>query len=215
MIFAVLPVKAPENAKQRLSGFLSPAQREALARTLYEQMLEKLRAARGLDRIAVITNDACAARLAREAGALVFDEDAQISHSRSADAAARRAAQLGARSVLLLPIDVPLATTAEIEQLAAAAVSRPLVIVPSADGTGTNALARTPPDAIPSCFGPGSFELHLGQARSRGFEAEVLRLPGLMFDIDTPEDALELLARAPHCSAAKILRGEWASTSQA
>ncbi len=208
MRIAVLPVKAPENAKQRLIGVLSRSQREALARVMYEDMLEKLCAARGLDRVAVATSDQRAAEHARRAGVLVFEETEQRGHSHSADAAALRAMELGARTVLLLPIDVPLATTAEIEELAAAA--RPgVLIVPSADGTGTNALVRTPPDVIESRFGPGSLRAHLEQARARGVPAEILRPPGIVFDLDTPEDAAELLARAPHSRAAQLLRTQW------
>jgi 2-phospho-L-lactate guanylyltransferase (CobY/MobA/RfbA family) len=105
----------------------------------------------------------------------------------------------------LVPIDVPLVTREDFTRLAGAA--RPgVVVVPSADGTGTNALARTPPDVIESRFGPGSFLAHLDQARSRGVAAEVLRLPGLMFDIDTPEDVAELLVRAPDSPVACFLR---------
>ena len=83
--------------------------------------------------------------------------------------------------------------------------------MPSADGTGTNALARTPPDVIESRFGPGSCRAHLDQARSKGVHAEVLRLRGLMFDIDTPEDVAELLASAPDSDVATFLRTACAS----
>ncbi len=198
MIFGLLPVKAPVNAKQRLSQLLTPDQRECLARLMYEQMLETLCSSRNLDRVVVVTSDPAAADHARRSGALVFDEHEQRSHSHSADAAARRAMSLGARTVLLAPIDVPLVTAAEIDELVAMA-SPGVVIVPSSDGTGTNALLRTPPDVIESCFGPGSFAAHLGQARERGVRAEVARPAGLVFDIDTPEDVTELLVRAPAC----------------
>jgi 2-phospho-L-lactate guanylyltransferase len=85
--------------------------------------------------------------------------------------------------------------------------------VPSADGTGTNALVRTPPDCIESRFGPGSFRAHLDQARSKGVPAEVLRVPGLMFDIDTPEDVAELLASAHECEVSSFLRAACALKS--
>ena len=107
MIFGLLPVKAPVNAKQRLSKLLAPDRRERLARLMYEQMLETLCSARNLDRVVVVTSDPGAADHARRAGALVFDELEQRSHSDSADAAARRAMSLGARTILLAPIDVP------------------------------------------------------------------------------------------------------------
>jgi 2-phospho-L-lactate guanylyltransferase len=205
VIFALLPVKSPRNAKQRLSGLLSAAQRAELARLLYAGTLEQLLRAGGIDRVVVVTSDTDAAAHARAGGASVFTEDEQRSHSVSADAACLRAMEIGAQTAMLVPIDVPLVTAGEFEQLAAAA--RPgLVIVPSTDGTGTNALVRTPPDVIESRFGPGSFRAHLEQARTKDVETGVLRLPGLMFDIDTPEDVAELLARAPESRAARFLQ---------
>ncbi|MBI3693567.1 MAG: 2-phospho-L-lactate guanylyltransferase [Acidobacteria bacterium] len=191
MIFALLPVKAPHLAKQRLSAVLEPVQREALARSMYEEMMTKVRAARGIDRIIVATSDDAIAAHARRSGALVLEETEQHSHSRSADNAARWAMEQGATTVILLPIDVPLATPAEIESLARA-VRPGVLLVPSADGTGTNALVLTPPDAIASHFGPGSFRRHLEEAQARGLLVEVLRPPGLVFDVDTPEDLAEL-----------------------
>lgn len=213
MTFGVLPVKAPGNAKQRLSTLLSAPEREALARAMFEEVLAALLAARGLDAVAVATCDRQIAGRAQLAGAVVFLENGQRSHSDSADAAARRAMALGATSVVLLPVDVPLVRSSEIEALAAAAPRPGVLIVPSQDGTGTNALVRTPPDAIPSCFGPGSFRLHLDAAQAKGLRAEVARPPGITFDLDTPDDVAELLRRAPDCRIARMLRDKCVSTS--
>ena len=214
MIFALLPVKSPHNAKQRLDGFLSAEQREKLARILYRQTLRALCQAEGIDRVVVVTNDSDVAEHARSSGTLVFEENEQVSHSVSADAACLRAIKLGATTVLLVPIDVPLVTPADFSRLAAAA--RPglpagLIVVPSADGTGTNAMARTPPDVIESRFGPGSCRAHLDQARLKSVPADVLRLPGLMFDIDTPEDVAELLATSHPGDVTAFLRTACAS----
>lgn len=210
MIFAILPVKSPQNAKQRLKGFLEVDQRETLARILYKQTLAALCQAEGIDRVVVATSDGEVADHARRAGALVFEESEQISHSASADAACLRAKQMGASTVLLVPIDVPTVTSADFSALAAAA--RPgLIVVPSSDGTGTNALVRTPPDCIESRFGPGSFRAHCDQAISKGLQLDVARLPGLMFDIDTPEDVADFLARPRECSVSNFLRSACAS----
>lgn len=210
MIFAILPVKSPQNAKQRLKGFLAVEQREALARMLYTQTLGALCQAEGIDRVAVVTSDVEVAREARCSGALVFEENEQVSHSVSADAACLRAMELGASTTLLVPIDIPTVTPADFGELAAAA--RPgLIVVPSSDGTGTNALVRTPPDCIESRFGPGSFRAHLDQAHSKGLPTDILRVPGLMFDIDTPEDVVEFLAGSRNCEVSSFLRAACAS----
>jgi 2-phospho-L-lactate guanylyltransferase (CobY/MobA/RfbA family) len=42
--------------------------------------------------------------------------------------------------------------------------------------------------------------------QASGIDRDVLRLPGLIFDIDTPENAAELLVRAPDSPAASFLR---------
>ena len=213
MIFALLPVKAPRNAKQRLSGLLTQSQREALARAMYEEVLATLCTVRGLDRVAVVTSDDAAAQRASDSGVQVFEEREQRGHSHSADAAAQRAMDMGATSVILLPIDVPLVTRHEIESLICAAKPG-VIVVPSSDGTGTNALVRTPPNAIRSCFGPGSFRAHVDQAHVHGIRVTVMRPPGLLFDIDTPEDVAELLERAPASRVAELLRSQWTSASQ-
>jgi len=205
LIFAILPVKCPQNAKQRLTGFLAVEQREALARMLYRQTLAALCQAEGIDRVVVATSDPDIADHARQSGALVFEENEQVSHSVSADAACLRAMEMGASTVLLVPIDVPTVTSADFTRLAASA--RPgLIVVPSSDGTGTNALVRTPPNCIQSRFGPGSFRAHLDQALSKGLPTDVLRLPGLMFDIDTPEDVAEFIAGPHQCEVSSFLR---------
>jgi 2-phospho-L-lactate/phosphoenolpyruvate guanylyltransferase len=216
VIFGILPVKSPQNAKQRLSGFLSAGERETFARILFRQTLASLCQAEGIDRVAVVTSDSDVAGRSRRSGALVFEESEQVSHSVSADAACLRAMQLGATTVLLVPIDVPVVTPADFSRLAAAArlgaqggpqpCPQTLIVVPSADGTGTNALARTPPNVIESRFGPGSCRAHLDQARAKSVHAEVLRLRGLMFDIDTPEDVAALLADPRDNDAASFLR---------
>jgi 2-phospho-L-lactate guanylyltransferase len=218
LIFAILPVKSPQNAKQRLKEFLAVERRETLARMLYTQTLAALCQAEGIDRVVVVTSDAETAAHARRSGVIVFEEDEQVSHNVSTDAACLRAMELGASTVLLVPIDIPTVTPADFSQLAASARASAcsgVIVVPSCDGTGTNALARTPPDCIESRFGPGSFRAHLDHARSKGLPADVLRVPGLMFDIDTPEDVAELLARndarTGECPVSSFLRAACAS----
>ena len=205
MIFALLPVKSLRNAKKRLSGFLLPEQREELAGAMYREVLETICSVHGLDRVVVATSDLAIAEYARSRGVEVFKEQDQVSHSHSADRAAQRAMEMGAHSIILLPIDVPLVTRAEIESLVEAA-NEGVVVVPSADGTGTNALVRNPPDVIKACFGPGSFRAHCDQTESLGIPLRILRPSGLLFDIDTPEDVAELLARAPDSPIGRLLR---------
>ena len=60
-------------------------------------------------------------------------------------------------------------------------------------GTGTNGLFLSPADAIGPAFGPGSCERHLDRARRAGYEAELLDIPSLALDLDTPDDLAALV----------------------
>ena len=199
MIWALLPVKSPDNAMERLAPMLSAEQRRTLVDILYREMLDKLMRARGFDGVAVASSDQSVLDAARQAGAAVLEESLQRGHATSADWAAAQLEVRGARAVVSLPIDVPLAAVSEIEQLAVAcsrSEAPSVMIVPSQDGRGTNGLGRTPPGVIESCFGPGSFAAHAERARDCGAGFEVLRPPGLVFDLDTPDDLREFLRRS-------------------
>jgi 2-phospho-L-lactate guanylyltransferase (CobY/MobA/RfbA family) len=52
-----------------------------------------------------------------------------------------------------------------------------------------------PPDAIPLCFGPNSFERHVTAARARGIEPVIVESALLGLDIDQPEDLQQLWTR--------------------
>ena len=80
-------------------------------------------------------------------------------------------------------------------------------IVPASDLMGTNGLAVAPPSGLTFSFGPDSFRRHLSLASEAGLKAEVLKLPGLGLDIDTPQDLIELNER--------LAIGETASHTQA
>jgi 2-phospho-L-lactate guanylyltransferase (CobY/MobA/RfbA family) len=66
---------------------------------------------------------------------------------------------------------------------------------------------RTPPDAILSRFGHGSFERHQREAALRGLPCRVLRLPGVALDVDEVEHLEALLAGHPSPHTRALLHG--------
>ena len=111
-------------------------------------------------------------------------------------------------ALLRLPIDIPLVLPSDIEALFANMQDAPAtVIVPSRDGMGTNALMRSPPTLFPSHFGPGSFALHLDEAKRCGARVHILRNPRIELDVDEIDDlsAVARLAR-PGSALAEWLR---------
>lgn len=188
---AVLPVKSFPNAKQRLSSGLVPELRSQLAEAMVNDVLEALRATT-VDLVIVVTAAESVAAIAREHGAVVLADDEQ-GHNPAASIGVRDAVRRGADSVLLVPGDCPALDPAEVDELIAAAPGQPsVIIVPDRHGTGTNALLITPPDVLQPSFGPGSCQRHAALAEAAGVVHQVVQIPSLALDVDTPEDLAAL-----------------------
>lgn len=195
-IWAVVPVKETTGAKQRLAGVMAPALRRVLALTMLQDVLAALADVPALHGIAVVTVDRDAARISRDAGACVLDDDATAGHTAAIAGAARRFLSEGAAGMLALPGDIPLVNAAEVIQLIAAHGPAPaFTIVPAWDGRGSNAVLCSPPGLVPLQFGNDSCLPHLAAAESLGLRPRVLRLAGIGLDIDTPRDLAAFLER--------------------
>lgn len=194
MRYILIPVKDLSRAKQRLAGVMTQEARTQLAWKMLERTFAAAAQVRQVDRVAVVTLYEPAIVLAEKYGMEVILETEQISESASVDFGSREVCQRGAEAVLRLPIDLPLITAEDIEAIFDC--DQPggpcVVIVPSRDGTGTNAILRRPPDLFPSHFGAGSLAKHLKEAEISGAICKVLQLPRIALDIDEPEDLAEL-----------------------
>jgi 2-phospho-L-lactate guanylyltransferase len=189
MIVAVIPVKELARGKQRLQPVLTVQERHLLCKTMLEDVLSIVASSPQLDRVLVITSDAEAAECARQYGAGIIKEAHQVRQSQSVNAAAAICRQMGAEAMLTLPLDVPRITAADLAWIVEKETASPgIVLVPSRDELGTNALLARPPEAIPFRFGYDSFRAHRREAESRGLPCEVCELPNLSLDIDEIED---------------------------
>lgn len=186
---AVMPVKSFARAKQRLMPLLDDRERAALARAMFEDVLHVLVSSPCVIGALVVTGDAEAAKIARQAGADVLPEPPEaglipaVRHASRALVAARRA------GMLVVPADLPLIKPADLELIALGHRTWPAVtLVAASNDGGTNALACSPPDALPICFGDDSFRQHCNAALALGLTPKVLTLPRFGRDIDRPAD---------------------------
>ena len=192
----LIPVKQFAEAKKRLAPHFSSAERAALAEAMCEDFFEVVAAVHSAERVFVVSKEPRALARAQRRGWETIREYEQISESDSVDAASQYCVAQGVNALLRLPIDLPLVEPQDIEAVFEAVTPSPAaVLVPSRDGTGTNALLRTPPGLFPSRFGPNSFALHLAEAERCGAGARVLRNVRLELDIDELEDLRQLSTR--------------------
>jgi 2-phospho-L-lactate/phosphoenolpyruvate guanylyltransferase len=200
-VWAVLPVKEFEGAKQRLSAALSPDERRLLARTMLEDVLDAVSAVREVAGVLVVTVDPAATALATRYGARVVTEGAREGHTGAVTAAARLLVREGQAAMMTIPGDIPRLSSAEIATTLAAHRPAPaFTIVPAHDDLGSNMIVCSPPDVVPLRFGEDSFYPHLDAARARSIEPLIVRQPGIGMDIDHPIDLLAFLRMSPPVS---------------
>lgn len=188
-VHAVVPVKGLERGKYRLAGALTEAERHLLIETMLGDVLDALRATPGIASINVLSSEA--------AVLLPKDVEQIVDPGEGLNAAVMHAARVlsneGARSMLLLPADLPFVTSEDIGALLAAASDHDAVIAPDVRHSGTNALLLTPPRLIEPRFGHQSFTAHVQAIRgSAANRLQIVERRGLSHDVDVPADLLAL-----------------------
>jgi 2-phospho-L-lactate/phosphoenolpyruvate guanylyltransferase len=196
MRYALVPVKDLTHAKGRLASLLSPPERHALARAMLEDVLVALQQASTVDRIALVTTDAHALWLAAQSGFEVVDEGSGRGETGAVELAIKVCQERGASALAVIPGDIPLLTAADVDCVLQHGTQHDVVIVPSWDSRGTNAIFLRPPDVLQLRFGSWSFFPHVKQAKRKGLSYKVVRLPRVALDIDTPEDLSRLVPQA-------------------
>lgn len=176
---ALVPLKALDHAKSRLAGVLSPEERAELMRSLLERVVGVVHEA-GIERVTVVTPGSLNGYEIWPDGGLPWN-----------DALAAATAQVvTAPLVAIVSADLPLLQSEEVAELVEAVPERGIAIARAHDG-GTNAVAMRPPGLVGTHFGePASAAVHAGLV----VDHVVLDLPGLAFDVDTPEDLARMYA---------------------
>lgn len=202
----LIPVKDPVNAKTRLSHLLSSEERQRLAWAMFEEVSRIVAKTTIPDRIFLVSSYRPAIEHARRLGWEVLIEESQQSESASVDWASRILREQGFDRVMRLPADIPLVRAEDIDELMKVEMTAPAaLIVPSREGTGTNAIIRTPPDLFPSRFGPNSFALHKEEAARVGVHCLVVENERIAFDVDEPADIAFLLEHGQGTRTLRLL----------
>jgi 2-phospho-L-lactate/phosphoenolpyruvate guanylyltransferase len=179
----LVPLKRLDDAKSRLAAVLSADERSALMLELLEGVLAAAKEA-DVGPITIVS-----AELLAPNGVARFD-DRGLAWNDALAAAMREIVTEPIAAVV--SADLPRITADDVRALVAATPARGLAIARALDG-GTNAVSMCPPAAVMTHFGdPSSASVHAFAAAQAGLAARIVDLPGLAFDVDTPDDLLEL-----------------------
>jgi 2-phospho-L-lactate/phosphoenolpyruvate guanylyltransferase len=188
----IVPHRGLQVAKTRLAPVLSPSERGELAAHLLRRVLRVAREA--VPDIVVISPSAALEELVTRAGARLLVQRG-LGLNEGLEQARRAAIDDGMETLVVLHGDLPELQPADVSALIRdVPTPRGVAIAPDRAGTGTNALAMRPPDAIPFRFGTGSRAAHEAAAAAASVPRAIVERPGLAFDLDTPEDLRGWLA---------------------
>jgi 2-phospho-L-lactate guanylyltransferase len=202
----LVPIKDLAGAKQRLAAILDQASRTELAKAMLLDVLSTLAAWPHRPEVGIVTGDPFAVQLAEQFRFTVIPDNANHSETDAIDTATRFCESQGVASTLVIPGDIPLIQSWELENILAAAPARGSVLVPAADGRGTNAIWRSPAGLFPARFGNDSFKPHRAAAHATGKPCVILSLPGIALDVDNPDDLRALAATPGETRSQRLIR---------
>jgi 2-phospho-L-lactate guanylyltransferase len=191
LTYAIIPVKPLGQAKSRLARALKAPTRAALVRAMFSHTLDVIAQVERIDGAIVVSRDLTILELARSRS-LIGLAESDSGLNPAITQAANWALRHAARSVVIVPVDVPLLTANDLNAILDLAIEpQCVVIAPDRHDAGTNVMLVRPPDAIHFAYGLSSFNAHRAQASACGLAVHVYRSPGIGLDIDVPDD-LEL-----------------------
>lgn len=189
-VSAIVPQKALAAAKSRLEIALSAPARLSLSLGLLRHVCMTLRAVPDVETMIVLTPDPEVRARVASWGVTVLPDPAPEFNAALAQALAATARP--GRGVLIIAADLPLLQPADVMALLRRGAAGALVLAPSKEGTGTNALLVPPGIPFRTAYGAGSRAAHRREACARGLALTEVVHAGLAFDVDTPADVASL-----------------------
>jgi 2-phospho-L-lactate guanylyltransferase len=193
--FAIVPIKRFENAKTRLSSILDTDDRIRLSLLMLKDTLQILSAVHSLSQVITVSADKRVGEIAVKYGANFLLEEKERGVNSAVALADSYCMKKAADATMVIPHDLPLLDSTDVSKACELAEneSRCIVICPSLRYDGTNMLLRKPPSIIATFYDADSYDMHVKAAIRLGIPVKRLLSKGLMHDIDTPEDALEIM----------------------
>ena len=195
--FAIVPIKRFENAKTRLSSILDKDDRIRLSLLMLEDTLQILSVVHVLTQVITVSADKRVEEIAVKYGANFLLEEKERGVNSAVALADSYCMKEAADATMVIPYDLPLLDSTDISKACELAEneSRCIVICPSLRYDGTNMLLRKPPSIIATFYDADSYNMHVKAAIRLGIPVKRLFSKSLMHDIDTPEDALEIIKK--------------------
>ena len=188
---AIIPVKSFSKAKTRLN--IPQIKREAICKEMLEEVLQTLSKCKSIDNIVIVSKDNAAIKLSESFGATqIFDDDLGV--NQAVDLADQHLVDLEYNCSVIFPQDIPMMESSDIDSLLGFLKSRnSVMLVPSRQFNGTNALVRYYVNSMKTQYDKGSYSYQLDAAKHVTQNVSIALIRRMMLDIDDEHDLAFML----------------------
>jgi len=188
----ILPFKSLAHGKSRLAPVLDAPRRRQLNLQLLQHALQVALEHAGPAHTLVVSHCPEVLAIARRQGCRAMAETQGAGLNGAVQDAIDEARRHGAGELLVMSCDLPLVRASDLAALVHLGRMRHgVVIATDRAAAGTNALYLPARAAFQPQYGADSCRLHTAEARRLGLPVQVVRRPGLAFDLDSPRDLRE------------------------
>ena len=188
---AIIPVKTFSVAKTRLK--LSETQKEEICKAMLEEVLSTVSKSQLIDKIILVSKDETVLRLGRQFNPVeIFDDESGVNHA--VYLADQYIVDNKYDRSVIFPQDIPIMRSSDIDDLLGFRQSEnSVIIVPSRQLNGTNALVRCSTNMMKTQYDRGSYAFQLDAAKAASQNVSVALIRRIMLDIDDEHDLTFML----------------------
>ncbi len=160
---------------------------------MLEEVLQTLSKCKSIDNIVIVSKDDAAIKLSESFGATqIFDDDLGV--NQAVDLADQHLVDLEYNCSVIFPQDIPMMESSDIDSLLGFLKSRnSVMLVPSRQFNGTNALVRYYANSMKTQYDKGSYSYQLDAAKSVTQNVSIALIRRMMLDIDDEFDLAFML----------------------
>ena len=188
---AIIPVKTFSKAKTRLN--LQPDCKEEICSLMLQEVLRTVSDCKIVNQIVLVTKDEDALKIGRQFNAVgIFDDELGVNNA--INLADEYLSDKNFDCSVIFPQDIPTMTSTDIDGLLGFIKStNSVIIVPSRQFNGTNALVRCPSGLMQTKYDLGSYTHQIDAARTRTNNISIALIRRMMLDIDDESDLVFML----------------------
>ena len=190
----IIPVNKLNNIKSRLSNFFNIEQRIELNIEMLKDVLLAVKYSKNIDETYIITPDKNVINIIKKFKCRYLLEEKKVGVNIAVQKAISKSITEGATAAIILPSDIPLISSHEIDRIIDYGKDRDTVIItPAKRFDGTNSLFLHPPKIINTYYDQNSFTSHYNEAVKKNSKCNVLLSKNIMLDLDSISDLKEFV----------------------